>query len=972
MRWQIVVAPRPEVPDSHGAVLRKKLLGLGQTGLASVRTARLYLLDGDLDHAAATVLASRLLSDPVAESFSIHAWDQYRGDAPGSVSVFKKVGVMDPAEAGILRGATSLGHPLLAAKTATRYELVGIPAALLHRVAEASLANPAIEEIQVGNDRFPVKSPSVRKQVGRKELPLARLSDAELEAISKTRGLSLTLLEMKAIQAHFAKLGRPPTEIELETLAQTWSEHCKHKTFTSAVRYHGPTVGGVEDGQVIPNLLKSTIKAATEALAKPFCLSVFHDNAGVIAWEGNQALCFKVETHNHPSAIEPYGGAGTGVGGVIRDILGTGLGARPIANTDVFCVAPPDLPAESIPRGALPPLRVLRGVVSGVRDYGNQMGIPTVNGAVVFDPRYVGNPLVYCGTVGLLPTDKIDKTVKPGDLIVALGGRTGRDGIHGATFSSAELHETSEADDAGAVQIGNAITEKKVLDIVLKARDQGLFRAITDCGAGGFSSAVGEMGAECGARVHLERAPLKYDGLTATEIWISESQERMVMAVPPAQWPALEKLAASEDVLACVLGEFTDTRRLELYFQGELLGDLGVEFLHEGVPRFIRDASWSAPAREAEAKLVADPEATLIRLLASPNIASKEWIVRQYDHEVQAGSVIKPLVGSRGQGPSDGAVLAPVLGSTVGVAITNGINPWLGDLDPYWMAFAAIDEALRNLVAVGGDPDHCAILDNFSWGNCAKPDRLGALVRASLGCRDAALAYGTPFISGKDSLNNEYKVGDTTIVIPPSLLISAIARVPDVRRALTMDLKSKHSRIYLVGHSTSELGGSSFLRLFGRRGNEFPKVSRELAPRLHRTLHQLVRGGHLLTCHDLSDGGLAVAAAEMVLASDIGMTVNLGPLLERGHLSPDAALFAESPTRWLIEVAESEAARVEAAFRGLPCLHLGSTQAEARLRILTSDQSAPLIDLEATTLEVAFREPLARHLEGLVTESTHG
>ncbi|MBY0457460.1 MAG: phosphoribosylformylglycinamidine synthase, partial [Gemmataceae bacterium] len=557
------------------------------------------------------------------------------------------------------------------------------------------------------------------------------------------------------------------------------------------------------------NLLKETVFGATQTIRQKlgeddWCASVFADNAGVVRFDDNFCLAIKVETHNHPSAIEPYGGANTGLGGVIRDLLGTGLGAKPICNTDVFCFAPPDYPPDQLPQGVLHPRRVMHGVVAGVRDYGNRMGIPTVNGAILFDERYLANPLVFCGTVGLIPHDKVVKKVSAGDLVVAVGGRTGRDGIHGATFSSLELTHESETVSGGAVQIGNAITEKKMQDVILQARDRGLFSAITDCGAGGFSSAVGEMGAELGAYVELDKAPLKYEGLSYTEIWISESQERMVLSVPADKWPELQALCASEDVEAAVLGKFSGTGRLVLTYKGETVADLDMHFLHNGRPTVVKSAEWEppvfamgAPAAVMEPKPAQD---VLLAILSHHSVCSKESVIRQYDHEVQGGSVVKPLVGVTNDGPSDASVVMPVLGSWTGAAVGCGINPRFADLDPYWSAACAIDEAVRNVVAVGADPQRVAILDNFCWGNIHDPKVLGALVRTAEACRDVAVAFGTPFVSGKDSLNNTYAGRDgSRLNIPHTLLVTALGLVADVRRCVTMDFKEAGNAIYLVG-----------------------------------------------------------------------------------------------------------------------------------------------------------------------------
>ncbi len=971
MRWQIEVLPREVEHDSLGAVLTRKLKSLGVRSLKRVETARLFLLDGDIDAAAARRVASQLLADPVTEKAHVSEWESHHGEAMGSVSVFKKTGVMDPTEAGVLRGAASLGVKLVSARTGMRYRLVGVPSAKLEQVAASGLYNAAIETVQTGSDRFPAPKGAGRANTHRIEVPLRVADDKALLALSVRGGLSLTVIEMRAIQAHFVELGREPTEIELESLAQTWSEHCKHKTLTGDIAYTGPAAGSLPENARVRNLLKATIKDATEQLNRDFCLSVFHDNAGVIAFDGDWALCMKVETHNHPSAIEPYGGAGTGLGGVIRDILGTGQGAKPVANIDVFCVGTPGLAPADVPKGAMHPKRILRGVVEGVRDYGNQMGIPTVAGAVCFDDRYVGNPLVYAGTAGLLPKSRVAKQVSPGDHIVVLGGRTGRDGIHGATFSSIELHDESETADAGAVQIGNAITEKKLLDVVLQARDRDLFAAITDCGAGGFSSAVGEMGEQTGARVYLERAPLKYAGLSATEIWISESQERMVLAVPQDRISDLLALARSEDVEAFVLGEFTHSGVLELFHGQELLGSISMDFLHGGVPRLEREATWSPPAAELRPiPELDDGTDTLLRLLASPDICSKEWIIRQYDHEVQAGSVLKPLVGVHLAAPGDGSVVAPIPGNKTAFAIGLGINPSFGDLDPYAMAEAVIDEALRNVVAVGADPDHCAILDNFSWGNCAKPDRLGGLVRASYGCRDAALALKTPFISGKDSLNNEYRVGDKTIVIPPTLLITAIARVPDAGAAVSMDLKAAGNALFVVGRTGTALGGSQFLKLAGMRGDTLPRFDGALARETFLAMHRAMRRGLVKSCHDLSEGGLAVALAEMVFGGGFGADVDIDLLPADSGVDARQLLFGESLTRFLVEVAPADAANFESMLDGIPCRRVGGTTEEPRLLLRSSRTGRVHVAAEAALLESAFRRTLPEAMDG--EESHHG
>jgi phosphoribosylformylglycinamidine synthase II len=774
-----------------------------------------------------------------------------------------------------------------------------------------------------------------KRRVRRRTVAVRPMKGKALVTLSYQMGLSLTKLEMETIRDHFVGLKRDPTDVELETLAQTWSEHCKHKTLAGAV-----TMTDADGERSFENLLKETIFDATTKLNKSWCWSVFVDNAGVIDFDGTDGVCMKVETHNHPSAIEPYGGAGTGMGGVLRDTMGTGLGARPVASTDVFCFGPHDLPADKLPKGCLHPLRVMKGVVSGVRDYGNRMGIPTVNGAVCFDERYVGNPLVYCGSVGIIPVDKVHKEVLPGDRIVVCGGATGRDGIHGATFSSLELHDESESVSSGAVQIGNAIEEKRVLDVQLEARDRGLYRSVTDCGAGGLSSAVGEMGETCGAHVVLDDVPLKYHGLSYPEIWISEAQERMVFAVPPEHVDELLALCASEDVDAQVIGTFDGTARLTADFHGTRVMDLPMDFLHDGLPRQKRTAIRRKRTLTDPPPLApADSGDMLRRILAAPNVASKAWIIRQYDHEVQAGSVIKPLVGPYRNGPGDAAVVAPVLGSSRAFAVGCGLNPMLGDVDPYQMALHAIDEAMRNVVCVGGDPDRTSLLDNFSWGNCEKPENLGDLVEACLACYDGAMAYRTPFISGKDSLNNDYRSGDESRSIPPTLLISALAIVPEISCTASMDLKAAGHELVLVGPTGPELGGSHLAHLQGATGTVVPALDLSLAPHILDAVHEALRAGLVASCHDLSEGGLAVAAAEMAFAGGIGADIDISRVPVRDSADTTARLFGESPSRLLLEVMPDRLASLLDILGDLPHEVVGRTVEAQRLRVTDGDST---------------------------------
>jgi phosphoribosylformylglycinamidine synthase subunit PurSL len=959
MLWEVEISPIGPDPERSRVCEEYELLThTGQCQELVARSARGYLLEGNLDRRQVERLADELLVDPLAETARLT--DLGRVDSQpldtGACTVLLKPGVMDPVALSVADTARELGVPVDSVRTFRRYYVVR--ASHADQVLEKVLANAAIEQVIHGPlalNHLGLGSPYTFRLI---TILLRELGDDALLRLSRDNQLSLSLAEMRAIQDHFRSLGRDPTDVELETLAQTWSEHCSHKTLKGQVEF---------EGRRYRNLLKETIFAATQEIRRrlgpdDWCVSVFEDNAGVVKFDDQFHVCFKVETHNHPSAIEPYGGANTGLGGVIRDPLGTGLGARPVCNTDVFCFAPPDTPPESLPPGVLHPRKVMKGVVAGVRDYGNRMGIPTVNGAVLFDERYLGNPLVFCGTVGLIPVDRAHKQPQAGDLIVAIGGRTGRDGIHGATFSSIELTTESEKISGGAVQIGNAITEKRLLDVVLQARDRGLYHAITDCGAGGFSSAVGEMGANLGAVVRLHEAPLKYEGLSYTEIWISESQERMVLAVPPDNWPALRALCAGEGVEATAIGHFESSGRLKLFYQDQQVADLDMHFLHEGRPPLVRKATLTrrvsegltAPSLTLRAGV--DFTEILLKILSSWNVCSKEWIIRQYDHEVQGGSVIKPLVGLCDDGPSDAAVLMPVLGSWTGLAIGCGINPRYGDVDPYAMAAAAIDEAVRNVVAVGADPARIALLDNFCWGNTERPEVLGSLVRAAEACRDIALAYNMPFISGKDSLNNEFHSADRHIVIPPTLLISALGRVADVRQCVTMDLKEPGNELFLIGVTKNELGGSHFHLVTGTSGGAPPEVDLDLSPRAFRKLHEAIRRGLVRACHDLSEGGLAVAIAEMAFAGDIG-----ADLINTGAIVPGEAdsvrLFAESTSRFVIEVAPAQVNEFQEVLRDVPLTHIGRTSKEPRLRIAGANGEW-IVWAQLDALKEAWQKPL--------------
>ncbi|MFC1899936.1 phosphoribosylformylglycinamidine synthase subunit PurS, partial [Chloroflexota bacterium] len=788
---RIEVSLKRNLPDARGLGLVKDITDLGIDTVLAVRVLDVYWLDADLTQEEIDLLCQNLLTDPVIQEYrcdpeysleSMTTGDSY------TVEVTYNAGVVDPVEDSVTKAIGDLRiEGIRGVKTAKKYLIKGkLNSQQLEIVCSRLLVNPIIQHTVTPGQYVFSRNPQYEFKLKQFDL----LNGSGHEEINEQFAFSPD--ELQAITTYYRSEGRNPTDAELETVFQTWSEHCIHKTFKGLINFNG---------QTIDNLIKNTIMKATRELNKPWCLSVFEDNAGVIDFDGEQALCFKVETHNHPSAVEPYGGAATGIGGVIRDPLGTGLGSKPILNTDVFCFAPPDFPYEQLPKGVLHPRRVFKGVRAGVADYANRIGIPTLNGAVLFDERYLGNPLVYCGTLGIMPKNMSRMgQQKPGDLVVVAGGKTGRDGIHGVTFASEQLTTDSSTVSFTSVQIGNPIIEKKLIDVILQARDRHLYRRITDCGGGGLSSAIGEMGASTGVRVNLDKVPLKYAGLSYSEIWVSESQERMLMAVPPECIDELLKLFASEDVEATIIGEFTSDRRLQLFYKDNRVCDISMEFLHTGIPQLKLEATWEPlKQQKLDFKPPTDPGVSLIKLLGSFNICSKEWVIRQYDHEVQGGNVLKPLVGKDNDGPGDAAIIKPVLNSPMGVIIANGICPRYGDIDPYWMAASAIDEALRQIIAVGGNLDKVALLDNFCWGNTNRPEMVGALVRASQACYDMAITFETPFISGKDSLNNEFQHGEKTIAIPHTLLVSAMGVMDNTDTAISMDLKQTGSQIYLIG-----------------------------------------------------------------------------------------------------------------------------------------------------------------------------
>ncbi len=770
------------------------------------------------------------------------------------------------------------------------------------------------------------------------EVNLLDSDDSVLLKINVALGLGLDLSELRHVREHYRSLGRNPTDVELQTIAQVWSEHCYHKTFKGIIK----TPQGDEE-----NILRKYIVRVLEELRPDWVLSAFEDNAGIVKLDDEYAIAVKVETHNHPSAIEPFGGAATGVGGVIRDVLG--VWAEPIALIDVLGFGPLNYPEGRLPRGVKHPRYIYSGVVSGIAYYGNNMGIPTVAGAVIFDEGYVGNVVVYCGCVGVLPASKYIRRIREGDYIVVAGNRTGRDGLHGVVFASAELTEESEETHRSAVQIPDPVVEESLRRAIIRIRDEELGDGITDLGGGGLSCAVCETAHRygLGAVVWLHKLHLRDPTLRPWEIWLSESQERMLLAVPPDKLHRVIEILREEELEYSIVGRYTSSRRVQIYYSKYVVGDLDLDFLFKP-PKTVR----TALPRE---KMVSEPSLpepesyseTLLDLLSSPNISSREDIVRRYDFEVGGRTVVKPLHGWFG-GPSDGVVLKPLPHSWTGIVISVGVKPRYGKISPYWMAASSIDEAIRNNVAVGGR--RIALLDNFTWGNPEKPDRMWDLLESVKACYDFARYFETPFISGKDSLYNESPLGPVT----PTLLITAIGVIPDIRKVVTIDLKESGNYIVIVGLTRRELGGSEYYALRGVLGSSVPKVDKSIARDIMRKITELIDRELIVSCHDISDGGLAVAISEMIIAGRLGAEIDIGRVPYEGEARPDYIMFSESNTRFLIEVPEENVQEVQRVLREVPHAVIGKVTDEPRLVIYHGDRL--LIDLDIRELDRAWRK----------------
>jgi phosphoribosylformylglycinamidine synthase II len=1000
--YRLEIASKESLPDPLGEHVTKQAKTFLSLSVRSVRTVRVLKVDADISAETAETLR-QALTDPVSEQSALGALPLPPCD--WVVTIGFKPGVTD----NVGRTARVFLSDLLAADAKGRVfteqqYLLDAPQLSEDQVqtlADSLLYNALIERCQIKRrQQMDGAEPDLSvPRAGDASEPIAEPialpdSDEQLLALSRERTLALSLAEMRAIRDHHgasdvaarrAQQGLPehPTDVELEAIAQTWSEHCKHKIFNAAIDYtdeHGHR-------QRITSLFKTYIVGSTKAIAEKvdWLVSVFHDNAGVVRLDDEDNIVFKVETHNSPSALDPYGGSITGIVGVNRDPFGTGMGAELLTNTWGYCLGSPFFD-EPLPEGLHHPRRIRDGVHHGVIDGGNQSGIPYSRGFEVFDSRFIGKPLVFCGTVGVMPKEigglpSERKEVEPGDVVVMVGGRIGKDGIHGATFSSEELRKESPAQ---AVQIGDPITQKMMTEMLLEARDRGLYRAITDNGAGGLSSSVGEMAEYSGgAELDLALAPLKYSGLMPWEILLSEAQERMTLAVAPEKLDELLALAERREVEATAIGQFTDDGYFRLKHGETTVGELSMDFLHGGCPLLELEAVWPADANrdqqaELREKLAGEDVVTLLRALpARLDLCSKESKSRQYDHEVKGLSVVKPLCGKRADVVSDATVLRARHGKNAGVILAEAIAPRLSDVDPGLMTRWVVDLALRRIIAAGGKLGRVAALDNFCWPDPVQSERtpdghrkLAGLVRSCQALDEMTRGLTLPLISGKDSMKNDSVRGGVKISIPPTLLLSAMGWIDDVSEALDLQTHQSSALVYLIGETAAELGGSQLHALLSERdGQPWPQgqapiVDIERCKAACRAVQSAHEQKLLLAAHAVAHGGLAFALTELALAADFGFSVDLAKVPQAAtndtsqNASDHALLFSESASRFIVTVARKDGDALEKtlAAAGAPFAAIGQAVEEPTLTLTRGDTK--VADLPLDELRRAYSEPL--------------
>ncbi|MCD6522974.1 MAG: phosphoribosylformylglycinamidine synthase [Candidatus Diapherotrites archaeon] len=980
---RIEVKFKPEFRDARAEYVKRKVkeyLGID----VDVERIDVYTIDINLNDEQFNRIKEGLFYDPVTQ---IASFEPIEGVFDYLLEIGFLPGVKDTeGETAADAIADLLGIRIKEGEgvyTSTQYRLSGdIKKEDVEDIAKNLLANELIEHWRIidFNDWKANGISAIVPKVELKHKPRVEeidlnVSDEELIQLSNKRSLALSLADMKTIQAYFGRedvinerkrvgLGEKITDVELEAIAQTQSEHCKHRIFNGIIHYRDG-----EKNETIDSLFKTYIKGSTEKIAeeKDWIVSMFWDNAGVAKLNEEWNYIVKCETHNSPSALDPYGGAMTGIVGVYRDPMGTGKGSKIVAGTYGFCTGSPFYDGELLPR--MHPKRLLDGIVEGVRDGGNKSGIPTVYGRVFFDDGFIGKPLVYVSAIGIAPSEingepSHEKGIEPNDLIVMCGGRVGKDGLHGVTESSLEHGAWITA---GHVQIGDPFTQKKVHDFLLEARDLGLYRCITDCGGGGLSSAIGETARfSNGCEIHLDKVPLKYAGLDPWEILLSESQERMVLAVDPNKINRLKELAKKHDVEVSVIGKYTNSGKFHVLYEGKTVAYLNMEFLHGGFPRLILEAEWNAPEYEEPSIDESNHNKILKSMLSRINIASKEWIQRQYDHEVQGGSVIKPYIGIKDDVCGDAAVIKPILDRKEGLAIAAGINPKYSQIDAYYMAACALDEAIRRVLAVGANLNHIALNDNFCWPNSIydekkNPDgkhKLAQLVRANKALYEYTTYFKTPCISGKDSMfidgNIKTKQGTVKKISGlPTLQFTAVAKVDDVEKCVTMDVKHAGDLVYIIGETMDELGASELYEMFGEIGKNVPKVNKEVALRIYQTVEKAIKEGVIESCHGCYRGGLAIALAEKAFAGGFGMEIHLSKV--PSNLVEDyKILYSETPSRFVVTVKPENIEKFEEMCKNVVFSRIGRVREDTQFIVYGLDGNK-IINADINELEEAWK-----------------
>jgi len=971
--------------DSRAQTKLRKIHAMGCKGAKSAAIADVYTISSPGLGMQDLQKCGELISNPVLQGFAVGEPFVPQGGFDFAMEIGFLPGVTDNVGNTAAETIVDIFKEKAAGTAVFSSQIIFIKGQISREEAERianGFANPLIQRILVKSSAefgaaggMGLIIPKVKLQQKPEAIEVdLNAGDETLAGIGKSgiansdgtrRGpLALDLQSMKAIQAHFRALGRNPTDIELESLAQTWSEHCKHTIFAA------------ELDEIKGGLFGDRIKAATKIVRKKkgkndICASVFTDNSGALFFGKNSLISDKVETHNSPSALDPFGGAITGIVGVNRDAIGFGMGAKPVVNRYGFCFADPsDIKLLYREKGArnpiLPPKRIMLGVIDGVNAGGNCSGIPTPQGFMYFDARYKGKPLVFVGTLGVIPRkisgkNAVLKKAKPGDAIVMAGNRVGLDGIHGATFSSEALTAGSPA---AAVQIGDPITQKKLSDAIVKeARDMLLYDSITDNGAGGLSCSVAEMAKECGGcEVDLEKVPLKYPGMQPWQTWISESQERMTLAIPKKKVKKFAGLMESRGVEATVIGTFNASGKCVVKHDGKKIMEIGMDFLHGGVPKKTLKTMQTGTAHEEPSfSEPADYNAELRAMLSRLNICSKEFISVQYDHEVQGGSVLKPLQG-KGRVNAEATAVRPVLSENSAISVSQALFPRYGDISPYDMAACAIDGAIKNLVCVGTALEDIALLDNFCWCSSNEPERLWQLRQAVQACFDLGIKYNAPFISGKDSMFNDFKGFDENsapvkISVPPTLLISSLGIIRDPEKAVSMDAKFPGDLVFALGETRNELGASEYFDSKGFIGKSVPKVNAEKAIRLYSKLAKAIGAGLVASAQPLGLGGLGAALAKKCIAGLLGARIDLGkvpkgPDVARG----DYVLFSESASRALVTVAPQNRKKFESILKGSDFACIGEITG-GNLEVLSLNGEM-IIDSKISDLEESYKKPL--------------